>query len=420
METKRYDICVLGLGYIGLPTASIFATKGRKVLGVDVVERVVRTINDGGIHIEEPDLDILVKAAVQSGNLKAAVAPAVADVYIIAVPTPFRATATNPRAPDLTYVESATRALAPVVPNGALVILESTSPVGTTELIRDWLTEALQRSRPAEAAAITASLQFAHCPERILPGQMLKELVSNDRIAGGLTHEAAVRARDLYRCFCTAEIFLTDARTAEMAKLTENSFRDVNIAFANELSMICSRLDIDVWELITLANRHPRVKILQPGPGVGGHCIAVDPWFIVDAAPDESRLIRTAREVNDHKPHFVLRQIEAACQGRSQPVIACLGLAFKPDVDDLRESPALEITAELVRSGLGPILAVEPHVRELPATLAKLGNVRLVEAEEALREAEVVVLLVNHRRFKSLDRALLQGKAVVDTRGFWR
>jgi UDP-N-acetyl-D-mannosaminuronic acid dehydrogenase len=420
MEKNRYDICVLGLGYIGLPTASIFATKGRRVMGVDVVELVVATINEGRIHIEEPDLDILVKAAVQSGNLRAAVAPAVADVYIIAVPTPFKATATNPRAPDLSYVESATRALAPVVPHGALVILESTSPVGTTESIRDWLADELAKVRPAEAAAVALSLQFAHCPERILPGQMLKELVSNDRIAGGLTHEAAVRARELYRCFCSAEIFLTDARTAELAKLTENSFRDVNIAFANELSMICDRLKIDVWELISLANRHPRVKILQPGPGVGGHCIAVDPWFIVDAAPEQSRLIRTAREVNDEKPHFVLQQVQAACRGRSRPVIACLGLAFKPDVDDLRESPALEITAELVRSGLGPILAVEPHVRELPATLAALGDVRLVEAEEALRAADVVVLLVNHRRFRSLDRILLQGKAVVDTRGFWR
>ncbi len=420
MEKNRYDICVLGLGYIGLPTASIFATKGKTVLGVDLVAQVVETINAGRIHIEEPDLDILVKAAVQSGNLRAAVTPAVADVYIIAVPTPFRATATNPRAPDLTYVESATRALAPVVPSGALVILESTSPVGTTESIRDWLADELQKIRPAEADTLAASLQYAHCPERILPGQMLKELVSNDRIAGGLTHAAAVRARELYQCFCSAEIFLTDARTAEMAKLTENSCRDVNIAFANELSMICDRLKIDVWELIRLANRHPRVKILQPGPGVGGHCIAVDPWFIVDAAPEQSRLIRTAREVNDHKPHFVLDQVKTACRGYARPVIACLGMAFKPDVDDLRESPALEITAELARSGLGQILAVEPHVHELPKALAGLPDVRLVEAEEAIRLANVVVLLVNHRRFKAIDPASLQGKAVVDTRGFWR
>ncbi len=418
METKRYDICVLGLGYIGLPTASIFATKGRKVLGVDVVERVVRTINDGRIHIEEPDLDILVKAAVQSGNLLAAVAPAVADVYIIAVPTPFRVTATNPRAPDLTYVESATRSLAPVIPAGALVILESTSPIGTTELIRDWLTDALQQSRPTEAEKVAASLQFAHCPERILPGQMLKELVSNDRIAGGLTREAAERARDLYHCFCAAEIFLTDARTAEMAKLAENSFRDVNIAFANELSMICSRLNIDVWELISLANRHPRVKILQPGPGVGGHCIAVDPWFIVDAAPDESRLIRTAREVNDRKPHFVLEKVEAACRSVKQPVIACLGLAFKANVDDLRESPACEITHALAGKHLGRVLAVEPHISELPAKLR--GHVELCDLMSAVRQAHVVVLLVAHREFIAVDRHALAGKTVIDCCGVWR
>ncbi len=420
METIHYDICVLGLGYIGLPTASIFATKGKKVLGVDVVERVVHTINDGRIHIEEPDLDILVKAAVQSGNLRAASAPASADVYIIAVPTPFKATNANPRAPDLHFVESAARSIASVVPRGALVILESTSPVGTTEKIRAWLADELAKVRPAEAEITVASLQYVHCPERILPGQMLKELVSNDRIAGGLTHEAGLRAQELYRCFCTAEIIVTEARTAEMAKLTENSFRDVNIAFANELSMICSRLDIDVWEVIALANRHPRVKILQPGPGVGGHCIAVDPWFIVDAAPDESRLIRTAREVNDHKPHFILQQVQAACRGCEQPVIACLGLAFKADVDDLRESPALEITAELARSGLFQIIVVEPYILELPVALTKLPNVRLAEVEDALRLASVVVLLVNHRRFAGINRALLHGKTVIDTRGFWR
>ena len=418
METNRYDICVLGLGYIGLPTASIFATKGRKVLGVDVVERVVRTINDGRIHIEEPDLDILVKAAVQSGNLRASTTPAVADVYIIAVPTPFKASASNPRAPDLTYVESATRMLAAVVPTGALVILESTSPVGTTELIRDWLTEALQQARPAGAASLVASLQFAHCPERILPGQMLKELVSNDRIAGGLTRAAAERARDLYRCFCTAEIFLTDARTAEMAKLTENSFRDVNIAFANELSMICNRLNIDVWELITLANRHPRVKILQPGPGVGGHCIAVDPWFIVDAAPEESRLIRTGREVNDRKPHFVIEKIEEACRGVKQPVIACLGLAFKANVDDLRESPACEITHALAAKRLGRVLAVEPHIGELPAQLR--GHVELCDLATALQQVDVIVLLVAHREFAGIDREMLAGKTVIDCCGLWR
>jgi len=412
---SSFDICVLGLGYIGLPTSSIFATRGKKVLGIDVVPAVVETINDGRIHIEEPDLDVLVRAAVQSGNLRAAAKPAPADTFIIAVPTPFKAVGDNPRAPDLAYVESATRSCAPVVEPGNLVILESTSPVGTTELMRDWLVDELKKIGRDVAAE---SLLFAHCPERILPGQMLKELVSNDRIAGGLTPEAAQKACSLYRTFCTGEIMLTDARTAEMAKLTENSFRDVNIAFANELSLICERLDIDVWELIALANRHPRVKILQPGPGVGGHCIAVDPWFIVSAAPEEARLIRTAREVNDHKPHHVIATVKSRAGRFKAPVIACLGLAFKPDIDDMRESPAAEIVEHLARDKAGEILAVEPHVRELPKALK--GKVSLCSAEEAVTRADIVVLLVNHRVFSNIDRALLRDKIVIDTRGFWR
>lgn len=410
-----YDICVLGLGYIGLPTSSIFATRGKKVLGVDVVPSVVETINAGRIHIEEPDLDVLVRAAVQSGNLRAATAPASADTFIIAVPTPFKAVADNPRAPDLAYVESATRSIAPVVEPGNLVILESTSPVGTTELMRDWLADELKKTGRDVAVD---TLLFAHCPERILPGQMLKELVSNDRIAGGITPEASQRARDLYRCFCTGEIVLTDARTAEMAKLTENSFRDVNIAFANELSLICEKLNIDVWELISLANRHPRVKILQPGPGVGGHCIAVDPWFIVSAAPQEARLIRTAREVNDSKPHHVIAKVKARAGRFKAPVIACLGLAFKPDIDDMRESPAVEIVEHLAHDKVGQILAVEPHVRALPKSLQ--GKVELCSAQDAVSRADIVVLLVNHRAFSAIDRALLRDKVLIDTRGFWR
>ena len=410
-----YDICVLGLGYIGLPTASIFATRGKKVLGVDVVQRVVDTINRGDIHIEEPDLDVLVRAAVQSGNLRAAISPAEAGTYIIAVPTPFTKTGDGAKVPDLTYVESATRSLAKVVKNGSLIILESTSPVGTTEKVKGWLEDELAR---IAGAADPKALLYAHCPERILPGQMLKELVSNDRIAGGLTPEASERAKSLYQTFCNAEIFTSDARTAEMAKLTENSFRDVNIAFANELSMICDKLNIDVWELITLANRHPRVKILQPGPGVGGHCIAVDPWFIVDAAPDQARLIRTAREVNDHKTEWVIAKIEAKAARYKDPVIACLGLAFKPDVDDLRESPAVEIVAHLAERGVGRLLAVEPHVVELPKALR--GKAELSDAETAIRAADIVVLLVNHRAFLSIDRNLLAEKGLIDTRGFWR
>ena len=404
------SLCVLGLGYIGLPTASIFATKGRRVLGVDVSASVVETINSGRIHIQEPDLDVLVRAAVQSGNLKAATTPAAADVFILAVPTPFLALADGARVPDLSFVEAATRSIAPFVATGNLIILESTSPVGTTEKVKGWLEAEL-----AKLGRQVDALLYAHCPERILPGQMLKELVSNDRICGGLTPPAAEKARDLYATFCTAQIFLTDARTAELAKLTENAYRDVNIAFANELSLICDKLSIDVWELIRLANRHPRVKILQPGPGVGGHCIAVDPWFIVDAAPAQARLIRTAREVNDSKPHHVVAQVRAAAG--QDAVVACLGLAFKANVDDLRESPAVEIAAHLADAGL-KVLAVEPHVTALPKALQ--GRAELVSLADALARASVIVLLVDHRAFAGLTLEQLKGKKLIDTRGMVR
>jgi len=408
----RYDICVLGLGYIGLPTASIFATKGKKVLGVDVVSQVVEIINRGGIHIQEPDLDVLVRAAVQSGNLKAAVKPEAASTYIVAVPTPFDTRPDGSRLPNLDYVEAAARSIAPVVQAGNLVILESTSPVGTTEKMKTWLEDELSKL----GRKLDGEILYAHCPERILPGQMLKELISNDRIVGGLTPEAAQRAKELYRTFCSAEIFETDARTAEMAKLTENAFRDVNIAFANELSLICDRLDINVWELIRLANRHPRVKVLQPGPGVGGHCIAVDPWFIVDAAPKEARLIRTAREVNDSKPVWVIEKVCAAAAKFPAPVVACLGLTFKANIDDLRESPSLAIAEHLAKKGL-KILAVEPHIRALPKALE--GKADLVTLDEALAKADVIVLLVDHAAFRSVPVAQLASKQVIDTRGIW-
>jgi UDP-N-acetyl-D-mannosaminuronic acid dehydrogenase len=404
------SLCVLGLGYIGLPTASIFATKGRRVVGVDISASVVDTINSGRIHIQEPDLDVLVRAAVQSGNLKASTQPAPADVFILAVPTPFIVTPAGARIPDLSFVEAATRSLAPVVAAGNLIILESTSPVGTTEKVKGWLESELTKlGRQAEG------LLYAHCPERILPGQMLKELVSNDRICGGLTLAAAEKARELYATFCSAQIFLTDARTAELAKLTENAYRDVNIAFANELSLICDKLSVDVWELIRLANRHPRVKILQPGPGVGGHCIAVDPWFIVDAAPAEARLLRTAREVNDSKPHHVVAQVRAAAAAGA--AVACLGLAFKANVDDLRESPAVDIAVHLADAGL-KVLAVEPHVTALPKVLQ--GRVELVSLADALARSSVVVLLVDHRAFSGLTLAQLTGKKLIDTRGVVR
>ena len=409
-KLKMSSLCVLGLGYIGLPTASIFATKGRRVLGVDVSASVVETINSGRIHIQEPDLDVLVRAAVQSGNLKASTKPAAADIFILAVPTPFVASSNGARVPDLSFVEAAARSIAPFVASGNLIILESTSPVGTTEKVKGWLEAEL-----AKLGRQVDGLLFAHCPERILPGQMLKELVSNDRICGGLTPAAAEKARDLYATFCTAQIFLTDARTAELAKLTENAYRDVNIAFANELSLICDKLSIDVWELIRLANRHPRVKILQPGPGVGGHCIAVDPWFIVDAAPAESRLLRTAREVNDSKPHHVVAQVRAAAG--KDAVVACLGLAFKANVDDLRESPAVEIATHLADAGL-KVLAVEPHVTALPKTLQ--GRAELVSLADALSRATVVVLLVDHRAFAGLTLEQLKGKKLIDTRGMVR
>jgi len=404
------SISVLGLGYIGLPTASIFATKGYKVSGIDISPSVVDTINSGKIHIKEPDLDVLVRAAVQSGNLKASLQLTPSDVFIIAVPTPFDVQADGSRKPDLRFVENAARSIAPHIVAGNLVILESTSPVGTTEKVKQWIEEECLKLKRGQINGVL----YAHCPERILPGQMLKELVSNDRIAGGLTPEASEISKKLYESFCTAQIFITDARTAEMAKLTENAFRDVNIAFANELSLICDRLKINVWELIRLANRHPRVKILQPGPGVGGHCIAVDPWFIVDAAPKEARLLRVAREVNDSKPHHVVAQVKQAALGIAQPVIACLGLAFKANVDDLRESPSVEITAELAQSGL-KVLAVEPHVEKLPSLLE--GKVELTDLASALKRAHVIVLLVDHQAFGSLTLTQLAGKKIIDTRG---
>lgn len=395
-------ICVLGLGYIGLPTASIMATKGFSVVGVDVNPRVVETINGGKIHIVEPDLDILVKSAVHSGNLTAESQPMEADVFIIAVPTPFK----ENKKPDLTYVEQATESLVPVLKKGNLVILESTSPVGTTESITSMIQKRMGW-KPGE------DFYAAHCPERVLPGRILKELVDNDRIIGGINKTSAELTRDLYRTFVTGNIYLTDCKTAEMSKLVENASRDVNIAFANELSLICDRLGISVWDVIELSNKHPRVKILQPGPGVGGHCIAVDPWFIVDAAPEESRLIRMAREVNDSKPHAVVDKIKKRAEKFKSPVIGCLGLAYKNDVDDLRESPALDITRELINQKVGTVLACEPYVKEFT-------EFPLFPLDKVLAESDIIVLLVNHRQFYDIDRELLKEKIVIDTRGIWR
>ena len=406
MQKNSQKIVVMGLGYIGLPTASMLATKGHDVVGVDISPEVVNTINSGNIHIVEPDLDLLVRSAVNCGRLKASLTPEEADTYILAVPTPFKATESNPKSPDISYVETATRAIVPYLQPDSLVVLESTSPVGTTERVH----EIIIASRPE----LAASVHVAHCPERVLPGFILRELVDNDRIIGGITRDAAKRARELYKTFCQGNIFLTDAKTAEMAKLTENSFRDVNIAFANELSMICDRLGINVWELIELANKHPRVKILNPGPGVGGHCIAVDPWFIVDAAPEQARVIRTAREVNDRKPYWILEKVKNKAERFKSPVIGCLGLAFKANIDDLRESPALEITRELRDSGIGRVMACEPNAN------GDFQDFELYSVEQVLKEADILLLLVDHDEFKDVDMELLKEKVIVDTRGIWR
>ncbi|MFO0944472.1 MAG: UDP-N-acetyl-D-mannosamine dehydrogenase [Planctomycetota bacterium] len=408
-------VSVIGLGYIGLPTATMFGSCGIEVIGVDVSPSVVETVNQGKAHFVEPDLDALVKAVVANGKLRATTKPEKADAFILAVGTPCRGN----HVPDVSYVEAASHAIAPVLERGNLVILESTSPVGTTELVARILAERRPDLTFPHQRGSLADVQVAHCPERVLPGRILTELVENHRVVGGLTQRCAERAISLYRSFVRGECVATDARTAEMAKLTENSFRDVNIAFANELSVICDKLDIDVWELIRVANLHPRVQILQPGPGVGGHCIAVDPWFIVHSSPKEARLIRTAREVNDHKPHHVLHQVKAAASRFKHPVVACLGLAFKADIDDLRESPAVEITRALAEEEVGRVLAVEPHIDALDPKLAELG-VELVDLRTAVREADVVVLLVNHRAFMDVDPNLLAGKTLIDTRGMWR
>ncbi len=415
----KYDICVVGLGYIGLPTASIFATHGKRVYGLEVNPEVVKTVNAGKIHIVEADLDVLVRAAVQSGNLVAGTEAVEADCFILAVPTPFQRGSSQVPAPDVSYIERACRTIAARVRPGNLVILESTSPVGTTEKVRDWILDERRKVGASPRKPATADLLFAHCPERVLPGQLLQELVTNDRIVGGLTPAATTAARRLYETFCTGEILTTDARTAELAKLAENAYRDVNIAFANELSLICAELKLNVWELIKLANHHPRVKILQPGPGVGGHCIAVDPWFIVDAAPRCTPLIRAARGVNDGKPRHVVAQVKAAAARHRAPVIACLGLAFKANIDDLRESPALEIVRELAAEKVGRLLVVEPHITTLPPVLARGGRVELVRLPEALRAADIVVVLVNHRPFLVVKKSALAGKTVIDTRGIW-
>ncbi|TOI71537.1 UDP-N-acetyl-D-mannosamine dehydrogenase, partial [Vibrio parahaemolyticus] len=401
-------ISVIGLGYIGLPTAAMFASRKKKVIGVDVNQHAVDTINQGKIHIVEPDLDMIVSAAVSEGYLKATTTPEPADAFLIAVPTPFLPCKEGEvPAPDLSYIEAASKAIAPVLKKGDLVILESTSPVGATEQMAAWLAEARSDLTFPQTHGEQADVNVAHCPERVLPGHVVRELVENDRVIGGMSARCSERSVALYRTFVQGECVVTNSRTAEMAKLTENSSRDVQIAFANELSIICDKLDINVWELIALANRHPRVNILQPGPGVGGHCIAVDPWFIVSKTPEEAQIIHTARKVNDGKPDWVINKVKLAIAEFLQAnpdktardvTVACYGLAFKPDIDDLRESPAMAITQKIAEMHAGRVIAVEPNIELIPE---KLKHVELMDFEVAPKEADIQVLLVDHKEFKS-------------------
>jgi UDP-N-acetyl-D-mannosaminuronic acid dehydrogenase len=415
-------ISVIGLGYIGLPTAAAFASRQKNVVGIDINQHAVETINRGAIHIVEPELDKVVKTAVEAGFLRASTQPVEADAYLIAVPTPFQ----GDHEPDMAFVKAAAVSIAPVLKKGALVILESTSPVGSTEQMAEWLAALRPDLTFPQQAGEAADINVAYCPERVLPGQVMVELIKNDRVIGGMTPFCSARASELYKIFLEGECVVTNARTAEMCKLTENSFRDVNIAFANELSLICADQGINVWELIRLANRHPRVNILQPGPGVGGHCIAVDPWFIVAQNPQQARLIRTAREVNDSKPHWVINQVKAAVadglaesgKRASELKIACFGLAFKPNIDDLRESPAMEIAGMIANWHRGETLVVEPNIHQLPAKLP--GHCQLASLAAALQQADVLVMLVDHNEFKAIAGEKIQQRWVVDTKGVWR
>lgn len=415
-------ISITGLGYIGLPTAAVFASRRIEVVGVDVNKTVVDTINRGEIHIVEPDLDIAVHAAVTQGYLRATTTHEPADAFLVAVPTPFTG---DGHEPDLQYVEAAARAIAPVLRPGNLVILESTSPVGTTDRMAEWLASARPDLTFPQDCGEDSDIRVAHCPERVLPGKVMQELIANDRVIGGMTPKCSSLASDLYRVFVKGNCVITNSRTAEMVKLTENSFRDVNIAFANELSMICDKMGIDVWELVRLANLHPRVSILQPGPGVGGHCIAVDPWFIVSSCPELSPLIRTARQVNDAKPGWVLERVREAVahhcavhpgSSAADIRIACFGLTFKADIDDMRESPALEIVKRVAAEHAGQVLAVEPNIRSLPE---ELSGVNLVPYQEACQSCDIAVLLVDHSAFKHGGMDFGQGVQVIDTKGIW-
>lgn len=416
-EIFKGRLAILGLGYIGLPTAVAIATRGIDVTGVDINPAIVAAICRGEVPFVEPDLAVGVSGAVAMGRLVATSEVPEADAFIIAVPTPFN----EDRTADLSYVKAAAEQIATRLRPGNIVVLESTSPPGTTEMVSSWISAVRPDLRMPRDGQNGADIYVAHCPERVLPGRIMIEIITNDRVVGGLTPACAQKAASIYRLFAQGEILLTDAASAELAKLVENAYRDVNIAFANELSLISEALHIDVWEVIRLANRHPRVKILSPGPGVGGHCIPVDPWFIVSAAPGLARLIRTAREVNDHRPHHVAEQVVMKAKRFHTPTIACLGLTFKANVDDVRESPAIEVVG-LIAKALPDVevLAVDPYVETMPKQLAEYTNIRLEHAYEAVERADIVVLLVEHDPFRAIRHTRLGGKIVYDTRGVWR
>lgn len=409
MNSNIKKISVIGLGYIGLPTAAMFALKSIQVVGIDIDANTVNTINAGKIHIVEPDLEEVVHDLVSKGYLRASLQPEPADAFLITVPTPFK----ENYQPDLSYVTAAVNSIAAVIKKGDLIILESTSPIGTTEAIAKQLAALRPDLIFPSVTTEQADVNIAYCPERVMPGQIIRELIENDRIIGGITKECAQKAKALYQLFVKGVCLTTNSRTAEMTKLTENAFRDVNIAFANELSMVCDQLQIDCWELIQLANHHPRVKILQPGPGVGGHCIAVDPWFIVHASPEQAKLIRKAREVNDAKSDFVLAKIYSFAAAKTKPIIACMGLSYKANTNDLRESPAVKIVQHLLKQTEYHLLAVEPNIDRLPATLIH-ERLKLNELEQAIKVADIIVLLVNHKEFQSLNEQQLQGKIIMN------
>ncbi|MFP6732242.1 MAG: UDP-N-acetyl-D-mannosamine dehydrogenase [Rhodospirillales bacterium] len=416
MANRFEHISVIGLGYVGLPTAAVMANRGIKITGVDANASTVARINRGETHIVEPDLDILVRSAVSAGNLKAVTVPEPAEAFIIAVPTPLN----GDNSPDLGYLKKSAGDLAPVLEKGNLVILESTSPVGTTAKLAEWLASARPDLKFPADDPEAPDINIAYSPERVLPGRVLIELVDNDRVIGGLTKACSDRAVALYKQFVGGACLITSATTAELVKLAENAFRDTNIAFANELSLIGEAVDVDVWEVIELANRHPRVDILRPGPGVGGHCIAIDPWFIVASAPELAPLIKAARGVNDGKPAHIARRAAASLDADDGRPIACLGLAYKANIDDLRESPAIAVVRELSALTAREILLVEPHIDAIPDALADIPSAVLCDLDDALAKAGTIILLTDHGAFKSIEKSRLADKVLIDTRGMWR